>query len=67
MPLIRAVGRKSRETRMLVGLIYTLLIGGGVTMVYPFLVMISGSFKSDVDIRTYDVVPEFFYSDRILY
>lgn len=67
MPLIRSIGRPSRETRILVALIYALLIGGGVTMVYPFLIMISGSFKSDVDIRTYDVVPEFFHSDLVLY
>jgi len=61
------VGRTRRERRLWVTGIYILLILGGATMVYPFLVMISGSFKSDVDIRTYDVVPRYFYDDRVLF
>jgi ABC-type glycerol-3-phosphate transport system permease component len=62
-----AVGQDTRERRLLVAAIYAILILGGITMIYPFLVMVSGSFKSDVDIRTYDIVPRYFFDDRVLF
>lgn len=67
MGLIRSVGKRTGETKFLVALIYTLLIAGGITMVYPFLIMISGSFKSDVDLRDYDVLPAYFHNTEILF
>ena len=65
--LSTTVARRSREARLYVALIYALLVSGGVTMIYPFLVMISGSFKSEVDLRDWDVVPKYFYSDDMLF
>lgn len=62
-----AVGRKTRETAWATKAIYTVLTLGGITMIYPFLVMISGSFKSEVDLRDWDVIPKYFYSDKTLY
>lgn len=65
--LISRIGRNSLRTRSLYALIYFVLILGSVTMLYPFLLMISGSTKSAVDIRDFDIVPRFFYDDTCLY
>ncbi len=46
---------------------YALLVVGAVWMVYPFLLMLSGSTKSDVDIRQFDIVPRFFHDDTMLF
>ena len=67
MPLISPVGRKSIAVRLLTITLYAILIVGGVTMVYPFLLMVSGSFKSDVDKNDFDIFPAFFYDDTVLY
>lgn len=67
MSLIPAVGKKSFEVRFFVVLIYSLLMIGGVTMVYPFLIMLSGSFKSDVDINDYDIIPRYFFNNEVLF
>lgn len=67
MGLIKATGKKDIETKLIIFLIYFLLIIGGTTMVYPFLIMISGSFKSEVDMYNYDVVPEYFFSNKVLF
>jgi multiple sugar transport system permease protein len=61
------VGKNRAERRRWIAFIYATLIAGGVTMIYPFLVMISGSFKSEVDIRTYDMVPAYFHDDAVLF
>jgi len=53
--------------RILIGCIYAALIAGAVTMIYPFLLMASGSMKSAVDSRTLDVVPAFLLDDTVLY
>ncbi|MDD4872686.1 MAG: carbohydrate ABC transporter permease, partial [Kiritimatiellae bacterium] len=47
--------------------IYACLAIGAITMVYPFLLMISGSFKSNVDRNDFDVIPAFFHDDTVLY
>ncbi len=67
MPLIARVGRKAIGARLLIAAIYVVLLAGAITMVYPFLMMISGSFKSDVDKNTFDVVPEFLYDQSVLF
>ncbi len=67
MPLIANVGKKALSTRLLVAGIYASLITGAVTMLYPFLVMISGSFKTNVDRNDFDIIPAFFYDDTTLY
>ena len=46
---------------------YAFLLLGAVTMIYPFLLMISGSMKSNVDTKYFDVVPRFLYEDIWLY
>lgn len=67
MAIISAVGKKSRKVKALYFMIYALLTLGAVTMVYPFLLMISGSTKSAVDIKTFNVIPRFLYNDAWLY
>ncbi len=52
---------------MLYVAMYVFLIVGGCSMVYPFLLMISGSTKSAIDIRYFDAVPRFIYNDLWLY
>jgi multiple sugar transport system permease protein len=67
MPIISQIGRKHPKTRFLIACIYIGLIVGAATMVYPFLLMISGSFKSGVDREQWDVVPRYFYDDAALF
>ncbi|MFA6816208.1 MAG: ABC transporter permease subunit [Lentisphaeria bacterium] len=63
MAIISKIGRKSFKVRALYFLIYALLIVGSVTMVYPFILMISGSMKSNVDSKNFDCIPRFLYDD----
>lgn len=61
MSIISTIGRKQNKVRGLFLGMYLFLIIGGATMVYPFLLMISGSTKSAMDIQHFDVVPRFLY------
>ena len=67
MPILSQIGRKHPKTRALIALIYLALIVGGVTMVYPFALMISGSMKSASDVTELDMVPRFLHDDTALY
>ncbi len=67
MPIISRIGRRHPKVRALYFGMYALLIVGSLTMIYPFLLMISGSTKSNVDIKNFDAVPRFIYSDIWLY
>ncbi|NLB60480.1 MAG: carbohydrate ABC transporter permease [Lentisphaerae bacterium] len=67
MPIVSPTGRRSRSTRTLFALMYGLLIVGAATMVYPFLLMISGSMKSAVDIKHFEMLPGFLRAEDWLY
>jgi ABC-type glycerol-3-phosphate transport system permease component len=67
MPIISKTGRRHPKVRLLYAGMYTVLVLGGITMVYPFLLMISGSTKSAVDVKDFDVVPRFITDDAMLY
>ena len=67
MPMISVVGRKSLKVRALVFAIYACLIGGSVTMLYPFLLMIAGSTKSAVDMSDSRVIPPYLCDREALY
>ncbi|MFG0248551.1 MAG: hypothetical protein ACF8OB_06665, partial [Phycisphaeraceae bacterium JB051] len=67
MPMISTIGRKSLRVRLLISGIYLLLIVGSITMVYPFLLMISGSTKSSVDMNELRIVPGFLSENDTLY
>lgn len=66
MPILSLTGRSSWQHRLLVGVIYAALFAGGLTMVYPLLLMISGSTKSGVDQNESSVLPSYLRSDRAL-
>ena len=67
MAIISRIGRRSLKVRALYLGMYALLILGAVSMVYPFLLMISGSTKSAVDTKYFDVIPQFLRDDTWLY
>ena len=67
MPILAQIGRKSWGMRLVVWSIYTILSFGAVTMIYPFLMMISLSLTSDADAKENQLVPRYFYSEDALY
>jgi multiple sugar transport system permease protein len=67
MPILSRIGRRSIKVRLLIWSIYALLVAGAVTMVYPFLLMLAGSTKSNVDASESSPVPRFLTSDAALW
>ena len=67
MPIISEIGRRSLKVRLLVGCIYAILAAGAVTMVYPLLLMLSGSVKSDADAWSIKAYPGFWFNDLTLF
>lgn len=67
MPIVSKIGRKSLKTKVLFAGMYAFLIVGALTMIYPFMLMLSGSTKSAVDIKYFDAIPRFLREDRWLY
>ncbi len=67
MSIIGKVGRNSKKVRILNFSIHFVLILGALTMIYPFLLMISFSFKSNVDSTSLDLIPAFIYEEEALY
>lgn len=67
MTMISSVGRKSAKVRCLFAFLYLVLGLGGISMIYPFVLMLSGSTKSGVDIKDVSWLPAFLVDDRALY
>ncbi len=67
MPIITAVEAKSRWVKFVYLCIYIVLTLGALTMIYPMMLMLSGSVKSETDIITMDPIPKFLFNDNILY
>lgn len=67
MPIIGNVGRRSLSVRGLNALIHVVLIIGTVAMLYPFMIMVSGSFKSTVDSKVFNVIPRYFHDEEMLF
>ena len=67
MPIISVVGRRQPRMRAFIALLYLVLAVGAVTMVYPFLLMISLSFASPVDQHEFRIVPRYWYRDAPLF
>ncbi len=67
MPIISKIGKRSFHTSLLIAGMYAILFVGSVTMVYPFLLLVSGSTKSAVDTPDSYVVPPFLYDETQLY
>ncbi|NQU38693.1 MAG: carbohydrate ABC transporter permease [Lentisphaerae bacterium] len=67
MPITSQIGRRHWKIRALFASMYIFLILGSITMVFPFMLMISGSTKSAVDIKYFDLIPRFLHDDVWLY
>lgn len=67
MPIISTVGRKQRGHRIPIAVMYIVLALGAVTMVYPFLLMLSTSLTSEVDSRDFKIIPRYVYDEDTLY
>ena len=67
MPIISKVGTRSLKVRLVYGIMFGLLILGAITMIYPMLLMISGSMKSETDVAYISPVPRYLWDDEILW
>lgn len=67
MPIISVVGRKQKKLRLLIAALYVVLTIGAITMVYPFLLMVSTSFTSPVDQDEFRLIPRYLYDEAALY
>lgn len=59
--------RKDSKVILLLSIIYIFLSFGALTMIYPLLLMLSGSVKGKLDAYEFDVVPKFLVNDDVLY
>ncbi len=62
MAIISNIGRKHFKTRILLFAIVCSLALGSITMIYPFMLMLAGSSKSNYDKTEFSVVPAFYRS-----
>lgn len=67
MPLISSVGRRSLRVRLLLSLLYVMLCAGGITMIYPFALMVACSITSYADYHEFRLVPRYLYSGKMLF
>ena len=67
MPIISRVGRRSRKMRIAIALVYAALAAGALSMLYPMILMLSGSVRSDTDFVWVTPVPEYLFDDRVLW
>ncbi|MGA0332698.1 MAG: carbohydrate ABC transporter permease [Kiritimatiellia bacterium] len=67
MGLIAKTGRKSWKVRLLLFSIFAALSLGALSMAVPFLLMLSGSTRSGVDLQEFSLLPEFLYQEERLY
>jgi multiple sugar transport system permease protein len=63
MSLVSKVGRKRPRARIALATLYTILIVGAATTLYPFLLMVSTGLKGPTDQNDNSIVPKFF-SDK---
>src|ERR1035437_3385644 len=67
MPLISKVGRRSVKVRMLNLTLFIVLSLGAATMVYPLMIMVSGSMLSEADSLVSSPYPRFWFDDVVLF
>ena len=66
MPIIPQVGRRTNKIRLLFAAMYFMLTLGAITMIYPFLRMLSLSISSSTDYHEINVVPKYLLDDNRL-
>ena len=67
MAIISSIGRRQFRSRLLIASIYTVLVLGALTMIYPFGLMLAGTTKSGMDVREQSLLPGFLVRDAALY
>jgi len=67
MPILPTVGRRSFKIRLVVFAIYFILILGGVTMVYPFMVTVSSALSNEYDYEHRSPVPVWMWDEQTQY
>lgn len=67
MPIFIKVESKSLSGRLFHAGTFIFLTLAGMTMIYPFLLMISGSFRSEMDESQLDLIPAYFHQESALY
>lgn len=68
MPIISPTERKTLRGRFVIAGIYSLLIVGGLTMLYPFMMMVNGALSTEFDVDRRSPMPRFLWSreDRFM-
>ncbi|HQE84666.1 MAG TPA: ABC transporter permease subunit [Candidatus Hydrogenedentes bacterium] len=61
MSILTDVDRQAPRTRLAIGVTYALLMLGSVTMIYPFLIMVSSASTDSADYNEYRIVPRYLY------
>jgi multiple sugar transport system permease protein len=67
MPIISTIGRRSTRVRLVLAAIYGVLALGALSMLYPLLLMMSGSVKSEADFRSFTPLPQYLWDDELLW
>jgi ABC-type glycerol-3-phosphate transport system permease component len=67
MPIISPIEAKRTRGKLLYAAMFLALSIGGLTMLYPFAIMVSGSLRSELDETDLDLVPDFFVDLDVLY
>ena len=68
MPILARVGRRSWKDARARSRLCTVALGmGAITMLYPLILMVSGSVRSDTDFRWVTPMPEYLFDDRVLW
>ncbi len=67
MPIISRIGSKSWKVRLVYFTISLLLTLGAVTMLYPLMLMLAGSARSEADTDSIKPYPQFWFDDVVLF
>ncbi|MBC2593356.1 carbohydrate ABC transporter permease [Ruficoccus amylovorans] len=67
MPIFTTVESKTTAGKCFHAAVFVLLSLGAVTMLYPLLLLVSGSFRSELDENELGLVPRYFYDGDALY
>ncbi|MAE60311.1 MAG: hypothetical protein CMJ49_03030 [Planctomycetaceae bacterium] len=67
MPIISKVEAKSPRGRLIYAAILLVLTLGGITMVYPFLIMVSGTMRSEMDESDLALIPKYLTDQDVIY
>ena len=67
MPIISKIGSRSLKVRLVYGTIFLVLSIGAISMIYPLMLMLSGSLKSQADIMKITPWPRYWFDDLALF